>query len=145
MKKTLSTILALALMLTMLCIPVAASAEQPSADVKIEPRYEEASRISLLMYISEDGEATVQATCIGKSDVTKIHAEVYLEKKVSYFWIRVVNPDGSPSWEDTMEGILFTKEYTRDLIGSGDYRATVYFTLYGDTTETVTATAYKSY
>lgn len=143
MKKTLSTILALALMLTMLCIP--AAAEQTSANVVIEPRYEEAVRVSISMYISEDGEGTVRVTCTGKDDVDKIHAEVYLEKKVSYFWIRVVNPDGSPSWEDTMDGGLFVKEYTRDLIGSGDYRATVNFTLYGDTTETVTATAYRSY
>lgn len=139
MKKILSCALCLVI-LVLLPLNVFASASVP-----IAPYYTNAEILTVNLGISGSGNATVTISCVGKSTVKSVYVATYLEKKVNGAWTRVDITSPNDVWSYSTTSRNFTKQYSAQLSGSGDYRAVATFTLTATTRETVSVYSYASY
>lgn len=110
-----------------------------------EPRYANASSMTVTLSISESGQAKVLVRMTGSSSLSKSSITTYIEKKVGSAWTRVDIGTTNDTWEYTTTSTSVVKTYTTQLSSIGEYRAVVTFTLTGATVETVTQTDNASY
>lgn len=139
MKKILSCLLVLVIVLTLL---QRVSAAQPDT---VTPCYTNAKSLSVYLMIDSFGSAQVTISCTANANVTQVYVATYLEKKVSGAWTRVDIPSPNDVWSYSTTSRKFTKQYSAQLSGSGDYRAVATFTLTATTRETVSVYSYASY
>lgn len=104
MKKITALILVVTLMVSM-CIPVSA------AENSIQPYYINTNQASVVMAISDSGEADISVFCSGNSRVTKIQVTTYIEKQVGSSWVRVSNGQTNNQWSATAYTTYLVKDY----------------------------------
>lgn len=131
MKKITALILVVTLMVSM-CIPVSA------AENSIQPYYINTNQASVVMAISDSGEADISIFCSGNSRVTKIQVTTYIEKQVGSSWVRVSNGQTNNQWSATAYTTYLVKDYSCQLSSTGKYRAVAEFTVTGTVAETFT-------
>ena len=139
MKKILSCLLVLVIVLTLL---QSVSAAQPDT---VTPCYTNAKSLSAYLMIDSSGSAQVTISCTANANVTQVYVATYLEKKVNGAWTWVDIPSPNDVWSYSTTSRKFTKQYSAQLSGSGEYRAVATFTLTAATRETVSVYSYASY
>ena len=133
MKKSVTSILILAILFAL--AQPAFAAVPPSVD----PQYTNAQSVSVSLNISSSGTATSLVRLTGKTGLTNASVTTYLEKKVGGLWVPV------DDWQYSTSVRVFSKTYSEQLSGSGEYRAVAKFTLKAATVENITVTSYDSY
>lgn len=131
MRKTVAFFLATTLLLAM-CIPVSA------AENSIQPYYINTNQAKVLMGIDDDGLASINVTCIGNSNATRIQITTYIEKLVGSTWVRVSIGQVNNQWTASTTARYLAKNYSHQLTTAGSYRAVAVFTVSGSTSETFT-------
>ena len=139
MKKILS--LCLVLVLTLI---VAAPASAAMPDV-MQPYYINTSEASIGLSISDTGMATVDMLCTGYSNVTRIEATLYIERKVGSQWVRVDNGTMSDTWNCVSNSRFFFETIRYQMPAKGEYKATVTFAVYATRTEVLTFSTTRTY
>lgn len=135
MKKLVTTLLLIFMVIALAQPAFAAEIAQ------IQPYYADAGDIEVSLTISNNGTATIRATCMGDSNVTSVNLTVYLQKKVGTSWVTV----SGCTWSATNLSRCFSKSYSASVSGSGEYRAVGYFYITATSTSTESATSYASY
>ena len=132
MKRMISVILAIAMMLAIFGVPVNAAQSNEAS-----PRYIETKGANTYLSINDTGKVTISINCTGKTDVTKISVTTYLEYRIGSAWYRaLVNP-----WSFTQNGSCLVQSFSGQISTSGTFRARSVFTVTGSTVETITVTS----
>lgn len=139
MKKILSCILILA---TVFALAQPAFAAQPD---EITPQYVNARQAEVYFSINSSGLAMVTVTCCGNTGLKKASVTTYLEKKVNGAWTRVDISAANDEWVYSTTSQVFSKSYSAQLSGAGQYRAVAKFTLTAATVEYITDTCSATY
>lgn len=139
MKRLISAILMIPVLCS--CVFLSCGAQQ----IECSPQYENAKVVSINLFITTSGEATIKLTCSANSDVTKVSVLTYLEKKVNGVWRRVEIPAENNQWVYTTDSKSFMKQYNVTIPSRGEYRAIAVFTLNASTTETVSKSSMATY
>lgn len=134
MKRVISAFLIFATIFVVAC-PVQAA----------EPRYANASILTVSMSIGSSGTASIVVRMSGNTASAQVSVSTYVEKKVGTTWTRVDLGTTNDVWEYTTANASLIKAYTAQLSSTGEYRAVAEFTLTGTTVEKVTKTATATY
>ena len=135
MKRILTLVLSLLLLLNLILLPCSAEEEAPVMEEIIE-EYTNTQSAFATLSINSSGSVTIRIDCIGKSGTTHISSRTYLEKWTGSSWCRVCI-NGASEICDGVSGSSLSKTYTTT-VGSGTYRVTAIFTVTKGTDETIT-------
>lgn len=133
MKKLIALFLVIVSMFV-IAQPVVAAVVDP-----VEPRYVNVSRATTYLSINTSGVADVELYCCGKSCLENTSVTAYLQQKVDGSWRSI------KTWSYSTTDEVFTKTYSYQLSNHGEYRVLAYFRCTGTTSETISATATKTY
>lgn len=118
MKRLLSLLLAAAT-LFLLAVPAMASTESTDAT---------GSYVTLS--VSGSGYATIWFECQQKSDVTRIHGSIYLEKKTASGWVNVYPNGASMDWQYDAAGNSLSGTCYYQISTHGEYRASAVYSVH---------------
>ncbi len=129
LKRKISSVLALCLLIVPLCSFFADAATQKG----IMPLYNNTSYASAGMNINNNGSMEITYDFSGlNSKTTKVVITTYIEKKtLGLFWKRVDIGTANNEWVDTVYGIEYTNVRRFQLSEKGTYRVKVVFKAYG--------------
>lgn len=132
--KCLAVLLSVAILCTLICIPVSASNDD------VAPAYEMATFVDNDLSISS-GTATCTSICSGNSSVTKTTVVQTLEKHSGWFWIW--NSVDGASWTTTNYYNGANVSNSKAGLTSGTYRLKSDFTFTDSSGKTETITVYS--
>lgn len=130
--KKLAALILVAVIIATMCIPVSA------AENTIQPYYINTNQAKVLMGIDDFGLASINVTCIGNSNATRIQITTYIEKLIGSTWVRVNIGQVNNQWTASTTTRYLAKDYSHQLTTTGSYRAVAVFTVSGSTSETFT-------
>ncbi len=142
MKKTISIISIILVLLSTITIAVSAAAS--SEDYGVAPCYNNTNSASITFVIDSSGKAKISLNCYGISTkTTKIVAETKLQKKFGLIWTNVSDAE----WTDTTTNYYLNKSHTYQLSKTGTYRAKTTYTVSGTggSNDSITMTGEDTY
>lgn len=127
MKKTTCVLL---ILISVFFITTPVYAKQPAnSDL---PKYENVDNATVNLYIRSDGYASVELFCSGSSDVTRIVATTYFQRKIGLIWVRADIGTANNELVYTVYSRCLSCVQHTNLPKSGKYRVRTTYTVYGN-------------
>jgi len=144
MVKKILSFLFVAVVLSMLVVPVAAE-----SNIGDNLQYHNTVSANSSASVSNSGLLTVSNRYQGlPGTTTRGEIKTYIEKKIlGLFWIRVNIDQPNNEWHDVVYDYLYAGNHTFQLTSTGTYRITVVYTIYGSggSPDTITCVLNKKY
>ena len=136
MKKILTIILTVAMIMSWFCIV----AQAATTDSSITPRWDNTSMITVGIYFLASGESFAESHTAGYFGTTKISSEVKVYRQIGSFWVQIAQAEQTTYGDTDILTCYFTP------VSGTNYKAVFTVTVTKDNIdETITKTYYRTY